>query len=405
MMPSHDGSAADQSIATIRVAHELHARILRVARKWIGVWLACYALACSSSETINVPLWVVPDAPFLQIGAVEAAPEYEFTDVGGLVVLEDGQIAVADAGAAEVRLFDPSGRFLRRIGRKGTGPGEFRRLRTVYATGGDSLVAYDEAGYRLSEFTTDGTLIKTENLDSVAQDSVFRLDTWLRGRFWIVGARETERRRVFNAILDRFVLPDREFRFAVADRDEHVWVREPLDSARAPQRWTVLGPVTVPVAVVTVPSGLEVLQIYGDTVVGRWRDPGTDVNFVRFYRARATTDSAQAPLWTARVEMHPSADPADTAGLRGVIQLLVDAQERYYGANGTYAGAVGELEWDKPRDIGVRIVAARSIGWFGAFIPAHGNFVCGVGVGYVGPPGWPEGRLVCSPPPAAESKR
>src|SRR5687767_12029167 len=39
--------------------------------------------------------------------------------------LSNGSIAVADAGAYEVRIYDRQGRILHRTGRKGKGPGEF----------------------------------------------------------------------------------------------------------------------------------------------------------------------------------------------------------------------------------------------------------------------------------------
>src|SRR5687768_1766770 len=75
------------------------------------------------------PLWVkgrewrVEPRPLVDIGAVEADPMYEFSDVIGVLRLSDGRVAVANMASGEIRFYDKTGKFLLAAGRKGAGPG------------------------------------------------------------------------------------------------------------------------------------------------------------------------------------------------------------------------------------------------------------------------------------------
>ena len=89
--------------------------------------------------------------PDLVIGVLEGAAEYQLYRVGRPVRLSDGRIAVPNSGSHEVRLFDASGRFLRSVGRLGSGPGEFGEfsaLRLCVLPDGDSAASTaDEREY------------------------------------------------------------------------------------------------------------------------------------------------------------------------------------------------------------------------------------------------------------------
>ena len=64
------------------------------------------------------------------------------------------------AGEERPREYDPSGRFIRRIGTVGEGPGEFERAEYA-AFSGDSLLVYDRAQGRISVFGRDRTYART----------------------------------------------------------------------------------------------------------------------------------------------------------------------------------------------------------------------------------------------------
>lgn len=68
-----------------------------------------------------------------------------------ILLLDDGTLLVADAKPAEVMRYDPSGRYVGRIGREGAGPGEYRS--PWLAARGDTLVVHDPTMARAVMFS------------------------------------------------------------------------------------------------------------------------------------------------------------------------------------------------------------------------------------------------------------
>jgi hypothetical protein len=111
-------------------------------------------------------VWALTEEPVLIIGALEAAPEYQFNRARGVVRLSDGRIVVADAGSSELRWYDPSGAHLATAGRQGEGPGEFVGLGGAALLPGDSIVAYDDRLRRFSVFDGAGDFVRVNALDA-----------------------------------------------------------------------------------------------------------------------------------------------------------------------------------------------------------------------------------------------
>ena len=85
----------------------------------------------------------------LTIGGENAAEGADFGRISGLATDATGRIFVADAQDNQVRVFSATGAPLGRIGRVGSGPLEFKRLRTI-AIGPDRLLwARDEGNARM----------------------------------------------------------------------------------------------------------------------------------------------------------------------------------------------------------------------------------------------------------------
>lgn len=87
--------------------------------------------------------WSVDSMPSLDLTRTGAGAPHEFFRVADATRLDDGRIAVANRGSAEVRVYAPDGTHLRTVGRKGEGPGEFDRIESIHAFRGDSLLAWD----------------------------------------------------------------------------------------------------------------------------------------------------------------------------------------------------------------------------------------------------------------------
>ena len=80
----------------------------------------------------------------LRLGQIEGSGPDVFADIHDLAVDPEGRIYVVDVGWKEVRLFDRDGRFVRRLGREGGGPGE-----RSYLNIGSTRVTWDAHRDRL----------------------------------------------------------------------------------------------------------------------------------------------------------------------------------------------------------------------------------------------------------------
>ena len=97
----------------------------RTARRWGLATLVAFAAGCSNEESpasASVP--TVEARVDLVIGASDGPDEYIFGRIGGMALGPKGQIYVADAQADEVREYDATGEYVRRLAGRGAGPGE-----------------------------------------------------------------------------------------------------------------------------------------------------------------------------------------------------------------------------------------------------------------------------------------
>ena len=90
--------------------------------------LACSEPGSNSAQSGDTGLPVVADTPSLVIGTMEDDPDYQFVDVVAATRREDGTIVVADRGTSNIRFYDARGKLIRKVGRNGEGPGEFRMI-------------------------------------------------------------------------------------------------------------------------------------------------------------------------------------------------------------------------------------------------------------------------------------
>jgi hypothetical protein len=96
----------------------------------------------------------------LRVGAVEGDPEYQFGQIGNIVVGSDGRIYVPDTQARHIRVFSPDGQYLLTIGGPGGGPGELGRNASFVAlTAGDTLIVPDRTNRRVNRYAPDGTVL------------------------------------------------------------------------------------------------------------------------------------------------------------------------------------------------------------------------------------------------------
>lgn len=112
------------------------------------------------------PLWPagggrrLEAAPAITLG-LGRGNEDEFGNVQGAVRLADGSILVADRRNSNLKLFSATGSFVRKIGQRGEGPGDFSMMWNLYRVPGDTIVTWDLRQHRLTWFTSDGKARRT----------------------------------------------------------------------------------------------------------------------------------------------------------------------------------------------------------------------------------------------------
>lgn len=92
----------------------------------------------------------------LRIGTESGGPDYALSRVTSVRIDGDGSIYVSQPQENLIRVFDSEGRFVRRIGRSGEGPGEFRQMGGSRWIGEDTLVVIDHRLHRVSYWTSPG---------------------------------------------------------------------------------------------------------------------------------------------------------------------------------------------------------------------------------------------------------
>lgn len=96
----------------------------------------------------------------LSIGVVEGDENYMFGDTICCNTDGDGNFYVSDMKNLRIQKYNPEGRYLFTIGRKGQGPGEFRSLSVVRFDKDGNLYVCDVTGRKLSFFSKEGDFLR-----------------------------------------------------------------------------------------------------------------------------------------------------------------------------------------------------------------------------------------------------
>ena len=96
----------------------------------------------------------------LRIGEAAGEPAYEFSRISGIAIANDGSLFVVNGGSASIRIFSPQGKFVREIGRRGNGPGEFQFIATMRLSG-DTLYVIDGGNRRVTLIDFTGKVLTT----------------------------------------------------------------------------------------------------------------------------------------------------------------------------------------------------------------------------------------------------
>jgi hypothetical protein len=95
----------------------------------------------------------------MSIGVADGNEEYMIGQVGDIALGRDGSLYVFDGQVPVVRHYDANGKFLRRIGRRGSGPGEYRSVSGLAMTPDGRLLVWDTGNWRVNIYAANGDFV------------------------------------------------------------------------------------------------------------------------------------------------------------------------------------------------------------------------------------------------------
>jgi hypothetical protein len=95
----------------------------------------------------------------LSIGVGDGAEEYMLGDIADIALGRDGSIFVLDRQVPVVRHFDARGKFVRNIGRRGQGPGEFLNVSGIAMSRDGHLLLWDTGNWRVNVYSSSGDVL------------------------------------------------------------------------------------------------------------------------------------------------------------------------------------------------------------------------------------------------------
>ena len=123
--------------------------------RWLLVGFA--TLMPSAVNAQDAPRWTLREE--VRIGDLDD-PRYTLSRTGEVVIGPGGNMYVAQPGESTIKVYDRAGRFVRSIGRKGGGPGEFNSVGTIGFIG-DTLFALSVSNQLMHLFRSDGTHLRS----------------------------------------------------------------------------------------------------------------------------------------------------------------------------------------------------------------------------------------------------
>ncbi len=117
----------------------------------------------STFDPAALEQWEIGSEPTTDVGVEERGPEHIWKLATGVVRMPDGRVIIA-VDETEMLSFDSTGAFVSRIGRKGSGPGEFTGYFSLHGIRGDSLFAYQHSSQRVTIFAPTGEYVRSSRV-------------------------------------------------------------------------------------------------------------------------------------------------------------------------------------------------------------------------------------------------
>ena len=327
--------------------------------------------------------WSVSKDALVSIGTVSDDSLYELSRAESAIMLSNGEFVVANRGSSQLRWYNAQGRYVRSIGRRGQGPGEFKSL-YVFEGRGDTIFVDDGMNRRVTRIAPDGRYIGLDSSGTPSRELRFYDRT---------AVTRVPLNVDWSGIRDALLgIPHDEagVRSVLVDRPGNLWVRKATDSLT----FTVYDRASRRLGRVNLPARFEVFQAFDTLVLGRFRDEdGVEAIQLRRLtktRSAATASASRRPAYDEARENLANREALGAA--RSSLRNLVTAQEMHHAKNKRYASKLSELgSLALPPGVNLTLIAPTANAyWIVADIPGT-PVVCMVGVGSVVPFGYVDG--------------
>ena len=121
---------------------------------------------------------------------VSDSTEYLFANIREIRLLKDEQLLVANGADNSLRIFNMNGRFDRKFGERGRGPGEFHEISSVDITEDNRILLIDRYQNRVTIFSNTGELLDTIGLPIPNMTSAQLILKRERGDSFFIGYRD-----------------------------------------------------------------------------------------------------------------------------------------------------------------------------------------------------------------------
>jgi hypothetical protein len=321
--------------------------------------------------------------PVVAIGGAAANTNDELVKVTGARRLPDGHIVVAIGNPIELRVYDRSGKLISRIGRKGSGPGEFRTAVAIPYADNDSIVTFTVNYNRFEVFQPSGKLIHEYEQKTAPWPPPLLHRALLRSPGGIVNGCA---RAVMMAL--PLVTPANLYE-VIPDGSGHLWAH-----AMQSREWRVYSLAGPFLGTVTLPPGATVLDLGADYMLAHMRDADDFEQVVEF--RVSVPAGAIAPLCAAKRDSFPfaSTNIARVTQLKQVLRDAMAANEVFFGDAARYPKTADSLRMKLPGGTGVRVIEASGRGYATAVLDTQSTLVCVIRVAD-GSFNWPDGITFC----------
>lgn len=123
----------------------------------------------------------------LRLGENRAeAPDHAlFSIVSEVAVDQNGNMYVVNGNVSAVRVYDEQGTFLRSIGERGAGPGEFQEISALHIDRHERLLVADSNQGLVTAFSLEGKLLATYQFSEIRK--ITQIADLSRGKYVVVG--------------------------------------------------------------------------------------------------------------------------------------------------------------------------------------------------------------------------